>query len=220
MSRSPQENGLKQMKLEAVQATYRRWAPFYDTTFGAITRRSRRKVRDHLRGRAGKLLEIGVGTGLSLPLYDAPLQVTGIDFSAEMLQRARRKVTKHDLCHVTDLHRMDARALHFDDNSFDWIVAMHVLSVVPEPERVIAEMARFCRPGGQVLIANHFSDRSMLRGMGVKVVSRLNNVLGWEADFPIQRVLGDPRLREVERDRLPPAGMMTWLVLEKVADGS
>ncbi len=203
------------MKIEAVQASYRRWAPIYDTTFGAVTKFGRLRIREYMRGRQGKLLEVGVGTGLSLPLYDAPLEVTGIDYSAEMLKRAEARVRKQELGHVADLHRMDARELDFDDDSFDWIVALHVLSVVPEPERVVAEMARVCRPGGRIMIANHFSGGNKLRGVGVKFVSRLNNLLGWEADFPIERVLGNAQLREVERAKLPPAGIMTWLVLEK-----
>ncbi|MHA3913238.1 class I SAM-dependent methyltransferase [Halovulum sp. GXIMD14793] len=205
------------MKIEAVQASYRRWAPIYDTTFGAITKHGRRKVRAHMQGREGSLLEVGVGTGLSLPLYEPPLDVTGIDYSAEMLKRAETRVRRQALDHVSDLHQMDARTLKFDDASFDWVVALHVLSVVPEPERVVAEMARVCRPGGQVLIVNHFSGSNKFRGAGEKIVSRLNNVLGWEADFPIDRVLGDDRLKEVKRDRLPPAGIMTWLVLDRLS---
>lgn len=204
------------MKADAVTASYRRWAPVYDATFGRITSKGRTRAAAHVTARGGKVLEVGVGTGLVLPMYGPRVQVTGIDFSAEMLAKAQQKVDELNLSHVASLRQMDARKLDFPDASFDSVAAMHVLSVVPEPEKVVAEMARVCRPGGQVVIVNHFSASGGLALTMERAMRPLENMLGWQTDFPIEKALGSDRLREIQRDRLPPFGLMTWLVLERV----
>lgn len=203
------------MDLDAVRNSYARWAPVYDATFGRITHAGRRTAVRHINGRGGHVLEVGVGTGLSLEAYDRALQVTGVDYSEEMLRKARARVARLDLGHVSALHQMDARSLHFADNTFDMVAAMHVLSVVPEPEAVMSEIARVLRPGGQVVITNHFKhERGVWAGLA-RAAAPLENLLGWHSDFEIETVLQDPRLRVVERRDLPPMGMMTFLVLEK-----
>lgn len=204
------------MKADAVTTSYRRWAPIYDATFGRITNKGRQRAATHVTARGGKVLEVGVGTGLVLPMYGPRVEVTGIDFSAEMLAKAQEKVTELSLPHVSSLQRMDARSLDFPDASFDSVAAMHVLSVVPEPEKVVAEMARVCRPGGQIVIVNHFSAEGGLPLALERAMRPLENLLGWQTDFPIEKVLGDARLQEVERGPLPPMGMMTWLVLNRI----
>ncbi|WP_045388194.1 class I SAM-dependent methyltransferase [Falsirhodobacter sp. alg1] len=205
------------MKIDSVTSSYRRWAPVYDLTFGRITSAGRRRAAQHVTARGGRALEVGVGTGLVLPLYGSTVSVTGIDFSTDMLQKARTKVSEMNLRHVQELRQMDARTLDFPDGSFDTVVATHVLSVVPEPERVLAEMARVCRPGGQIVIVNHFSAEGGALRRIERMAAPLEDHLGWQSNFPITRVLGNPLLREVERDRLPPLGMMTWLVMERIA---
>ncbi|MEL7181857.1 MAG: class I SAM-dependent methyltransferase, partial [Pseudomonadota bacterium] len=130
------------MEIEAVRTSYARWAPVYDKTFGAITNVGRRRAVRYINGLQGTVLEVGVGTGLSLPHYKSDLQVTGIDFSSDMLAKAELKVQQLNLENVTELRQMDARVLEFSDASFDTVAAMHVLSVVPEPEKVMAEIAR------------------------------------------------------------------------------
>ncbi|RMD50169.1 MAG: methyltransferase domain-containing protein [Alphaproteobacteria bacterium] len=199
------------MDPHAITTAYARWAPVYDRTFGAITHAGRRRAVGRVNRRPGRVLEIGVGTGLALPLYDRRCQVTGIDFSADMLARARRRVARERLDHVAGLVRMDARALAFPDASFDWVVAMHVLSVVPEPERVMAEIARVCRPGGRVVVTNHFSaERGPLR-LAERLLDPLGDRLGWHPDFPLERILAPGRLEPVHREPLPPLGMMTLI---------
>ncbi len=206
------------MEIEAVKTSYARWALFYDQTFGAVTNIGRKRAVQHVnRTGARRVLEVGVGTGMALPHYAPDVQVTGVDYSEEMLAKAREKVRKKDLSHVEDLHQMDARDLDFPDDHFDMVVAMHLVSVVPEPERVVAEMARVCKPGGHVLITNHFARDSGLLARIEKLAARLENVLGWHSDFEIDRVLGERSLRVIEQRRWPPVGMMTFLLLEKQA---
>lgn len=203
------------MDAEAVARSYRRWAPVYDKTFGAFTRRGRRRLVDYVNGRTGSVLEVGVGTGLSLAGYAPHLAVTGIDYSGEMLERAKARVAERRLDHVVALHQMDARALDFPDASFDTVVAMHVISVVPEPERVMAEMARVCRPGGEVLLLNHFlHERGALGYLGRRFAP-LVDTLGWHSDFPIDTALSCERLALDRRVPSPPFGMFTRLHLRK-----
>lgn len=206
------------MELDAVKNSYARWAPVYDATFGRITHAGRRVAVAHINARSGDVLEVGVGTGLSLEGYDTALRITGVDYSEHMLRKARARVARLRLHNVVDLRQMDARHLDFDDASFDTVAAMHVLSVVPEPERVMAEIARVLRPGGQVVITNHFRhERGVWSGLA-RAAAPLERVLGWQSDFEIDTVLRDPRLHAVTRRDLPPMGMMTFLVLEKRAN--
>ncbi|MBP7241767.1 class I SAM-dependent methyltransferase [Amaricoccus sp.] len=203
------------MEIEAVNTAYRRWAPVYDRTFGAVTRRGRARAVDYINTRQGSVLEVGVGTGLSLGGYKPHLSVTGVDVSAEMLEKARARVARLSLAHVAELRQMDARALAFPDACFDTVVAMYLVSVVPEPERVVAEMARVCKPGGEVLIVNHFArDYGMLSRLE-RAFAPFANLLGWHSDFPMARVLGDPRLSVAADRTFPPFGMFTFLTLSR-----
>ncbi|TPE52478.1 class I SAM-dependent methyltransferase [Amaricoccus solimangrovi] len=203
------------MELKAVGASYRRWAPVYDQTFGAITRAGRAKAVSHVNARQGKVLEVGVGTGLALRHYKDGVEVTGVDFSPEMLEKARAKVEEQRLSHVTELRRMDARALDFPDDTFDTVVAMYLVSVVPEPEKVVAEMARVCKPGGEVVIVNHFAREDGPLARLERGFAPFADLLGWHSDFPIERVLGSEDLEVVERRDFPPFGMFTFLRLRK-----
>ena len=187
------------MDIESVQSSYARWAPVYDTTFGAVTNVGRRRAVEFINTLTGAVLEVGVGTGLSLPLYSDDLQVTGIDFSDDMLAKAQARVERMRLDHVAALRQMDAREL----------------SVVPEPERVMAEISRVLKPGGRVVITNHF-----VRSQGVlahleRIVAPFANTLGWHSDFEIETVLKEPDLALEVQKSLPPLGMMTFLVLTK-----
>ena len=199
------------MDIIAVRSSYRRWAPVYDETFGAITRTGRRRAVEYINGRSGSVLEVGVGTGLSLGDYAPHLEVTGVDVSAEMLAKARRKVERQDLRHVASLREMDARALDFPDDHFDTVVAMFLVSVVPEPEKVVSEMARVCKPGGEVLIINHFARDGGALALAEKAAAPFADLLGWHSDFAKDRVLGEKSLAVEETRPLPPFGMFTFL---------
>ncbi|WP_069300633.1 class I SAM-dependent methyltransferase [Neptunicoccus sediminis] len=205
------------MELEAVKSSYARWAPVYDKTFGIITSGGRRAAVGFINGLNSKsVLEVGVGTGLALPHYRTDLEVTGVDFSTDMLGKARAKVEKQGLKHVKELRQMDARSLDFPDNHFDAVAAMHIVSVVPEPEKVMAEMARVCKPGGKIVITNHFAKEDGAMAVVEKISAPFANLLGWHSDFEMATVLKQPNLKLVEQRPLPPVNMMTFLVLEKI----
>lgn len=141
---------------EAIRRTYDRYARVYDGIFGPILNPGRRKAvaaTEALPNR--RVLEVGVGTGLSLPLYKSA-RVVGIDVSDKMLDRARRRVQRHGLTNVEDLRVMDAEEMSFPAQSFDAIVLMHVASVVPHPDRLMLEVRRVLRPGGEAFVLNHF----------------------------------------------------------------
>lgn len=205
------------MKPEAITASYRRWAPIYDMTFGRITNTGRRHATKVANSTGGKVLEVGVGTGLALPFYDPSLDVTGIDFSEDMLTRARTKVAEEKLVHVRELRQMDARKLDFPDASFDTIVAMHLISVVPDPEQVMAEMARVCKPGGQILLVNHFAREEGWLAWLERKFAPFADYMGWHSNFPKDRVLGEQALRLVEETPLTKLGVFTFLRMEKTA---
>ena len=207
------------MELDAVEKSYARWAPIYDRTFGAITDVGRRRATALLSRLGGSVLEVGVGTGLALRLYGESVRVTGVDYSAEMLGKARAKVAAEGLRNVVALQRMDARKLGFPDESFDHVAAMHVISVVPEPERVMSEIARVLRPGGSVVIVNHFARKTGALASAERVAAPLANLLGWHSDFERSRVLGEPSLTLAEECTLPPLGMMTLMRLVKASSG-
>ena len=122
--------GAVQLDESAVRTAYRRWAPVYDHTFGSISTAGRRHAVEIINRSQGRVLEVGVGTGLSLPEYDSHLEIVGIDLAPEMLDKARERVATANLDHVTGLHEMDAEQLTFPDASFDTVVAMYVMTVV------------------------------------------------------------------------------------------
>lgn len=203
------------MELQAVERSYARWAPIYDRTFGAVTNAGRHRATALLSEMGGSVLEIGVGTGLALRHYGPKVKVTGVDYSAEMLEKARAKVDADNLANVAALYRMDARELAFPDNSFDHVAAMHVISVVPDPEKVMSEIARVVRPGGSVVIVNHFARTKGAIALAERIAAPLADLLGWHSDFDRSRVLGEASLTLMEERTLPPLGMMTLMRLVK-----
>ena len=160
-------------------AVYYEFSQFYDAFFGRVFYpRIAKVVRSLGIAPASRVLEIGVGTGLSLDAYPSHCQVTGIDLAPDMLERAQDKVNRNGWRHVT-LEQGDAQNLRFDDDSFDYVMAFHVVSVVPDPARLVAEAQRVCRPGGVITVINHFrSPRPWL----ASITNRLDPItrrLGW-----------------------------------------
>ena len=199
------------MDTASVRHAYRRWAPVYDYTFGKVAEAGRKHAVEIINKRKGRVLEVGVGTGLSLPCYGPHLTVTGIDLSPEMLEKAQEKVTRKKLAHVDGLHEMDASALAFPDESFDTVVAMYVMTVVPDPDKVMRELERVCAPGGEVILVNHFSQEEGVRGFFERKLAPFADLIGWHAVFEVDRVLICDDLRLVDRRALRPFGLFTML---------
>jgi phosphatidylethanolamine/phosphatidyl-N-methylethanolamine N-methyltransferase len=204
------------MQADAIERTYRRWAPVYDLAFGRITQGGRILAARHVNAQGGSVLEVGIGTGLALDYYAPSVQVTGIDLSEDMLAEARLRADRRGLRNVAGLHRMDARQIDLPDASFDHVAAMHVMSVVPEPERVLDEMVRLSRPGGSVMIASHFAGRAEGWSGLERLAAPLANLLGWHSDFEIDRVLGHPGLHLEDQVQVKPFGLMTFLRFRRV----
>lgn len=178
------------MQIDAVKAAYRRYAGFYDALFGPVLQPGRRAVLEALKLRPGeRVLEVGVGTGLSLPLYPASVRVTGIDLSREMLDKARARVARRKLAQVEALLEMDAEQMSFADASFDKVVAMYVVSVVERPARLLEELHRVCKPDGEIFLVNHVRSDNPLVGSIEKGLARFSDKLGFHPDFELADML-------------------------------
>jgi phosphatidylethanolamine/phosphatidyl-N-methylethanolamine N-methyltransferase len=199
-----------------VRRVYRLWAPVYDATFGKFAEAALKQATARANHFDGRLLEVGVGTGLALPHYKRSIKVTGVDLSPDMLKRARQRITKARVGNVEALHEMDAMKLAFADASFDIAVAMYVMTVVPEPVKVLQELARVTKPGGTVLIVNHFSVERGLRAAVEKRLANYADVLGWRSEFPVETLLTDPRLKLVDKRPVRPFGFFTLLEFRRI----
>lgn len=175
-----------------VVSAYRRYAPVYDFLFGAVLEQGRRKLAAEVRKLApATLLEVGVGTGLVLGQYPAQTRITGIDLSPAMLDRAARVASRLPQ-HSIRLLEMDAENLAFDDASFDVITAPYVLSVTPDPQRLCAQMRRVCKPGGHILIANHFSGQAGWRTLE-RLVKSVADRVGFRSEFDFEAHVPHPQ---------------------------
>jgi phosphatidylethanolamine/phosphatidyl-N-methylethanolamine N-methyltransferase len=197
---------------DAVRAAYARWASVYDTVFGGVSAWGRRAAVTAVNGLPGRrVLEVGVGTGLALPRYAADKRVVGIDLSGEMLSRARRRAA--GLPQVEALLEMDAEATIFADGTFDIAVAMFVASVVPHPKRLMAEMRRVVRPGGDILFVNHFAADRGPRWWVERALAPASRALGWHPDFRFDALMRPEDLANASLRAMPPVGLFTLVRL-------
>jgi phosphatidylethanolamine/phosphatidyl-N-methylethanolamine N-methyltransferase len=212
MAKGAEERGHARAALDAasVREAYRRWAGVYDTVFGGVSGFGRRRAVAAVNRLAGpRVLEVGVGTGLALPLYRRDLQVVGIDLSREMLEKAKERVESERLGNVGGLLEMDAERMAFADGSFDIAVAMFTASVVPDAKKLFAEMSRVVRPGGHLLFVNHFAAEGGPRWWIERAMAPLSRRLGWHPDFALRDLL-DLESNPVESiEPCPPAGIFT-----------
>ena len=191
------------MDLQDTLKTYRLFSGSYDFVFGPIFHPGRKAAVRIVNAQPGqRILEVGVGTGLSLPYFRSDAEVTGIDVSTEMLAKAKKRAAL--LPQVKAIIEMDAERTDFADNSFDAVLALYVASVVPNPARFAAEMRRVCRPGGTIVIVNHFmSDNPLVRGFE-KMLAPLAGKIGFHADFELDNFIdvGQLAVREIRPSNL------------------
>jgi phosphatidylethanolamine/phosphatidyl-N-methylethanolamine N-methyltransferase len=189
------------MQIESVKAAYRRYAAVYDAVFGPVLQPGRKAVVQALRLRSGEhVLEVGVGTGLSLPLYPRDVRITGIDVSREMLEKARRRVAHRRLDNVEGLLEMDAERMSFADASFDKVVAMYVVPVVANPARLLEELHRVCRPDGEIFLVNHVRSDNRFIAAFENGLARFSDKIGFRPDFQLRDMLSDPdQITELSR---------------------
>jgi phosphatidylethanolamine/phosphatidyl-N-methylethanolamine N-methyltransferase len=186
----------------SVIRAYDRYAPIYDWIFGSVLEPGRRALASTVHkivdgAPSMSLLEVGVGTGLTLPLYPESVAVTGVDLSDHMLDKARLRAREMPGRRI-ELHRMDGERLAFDDGTFDCVTLPYVLSVTPEPERLVAEVRRVCRKDGVILILNHFSG-SPFWWTFERLVKPLADRVGFRSDFSFEEQIGrhDWEIRDV-----------------------
>lgn len=203
------------METGDVVRAYDRWAPFYDNSFAIFTRPYHRKMVRGINACSGKVLDVGVGTGAQLPYYNKSLEVTGVDLSVPMLSRARRLVERKGLSNVKELLEADATTMPFADGSFNIISAAFVMSVVPNPKEVLAEMDRVLAPGGEIFILNHFRNEQGWRFFVERAMAPLSSVLGWHPDMPLSEVVDYCPHELVEKTDYAPFGIFTLLRFHK-----
>jgi phosphatidylethanolamine/phosphatidyl-N-methylethanolamine N-methyltransferase len=211
---------LAQIENAHVEEAYARWAPIYDLAFTAVMAPGRRAAVAAAQRQGGKILDVGVGTGLELPMFDGGVELVGVDLSEPMLRRAQSRIAREKLARVSGLCVMDATRLAFTDGAFDAVVAPYVLTVVPDPHATLAELARVTRVGGEIVLVNHVgADLGPIawieRWLGKRSAS-----LGWRPEFP-WAILGDwirsrDDLKLVERRKIAPLGLFTLARVEKL----
>jgi len=199
-----------EMQTEGVAAAYDRWAPVYDMVFGKVFTTGRRESIEAAEKVGGRVLEVGVGTGISLPQYSREMRLVGVDIAEAMLRKACERVRRLGLDNVEKIAVMDAEALDFADNSFDVVVAQYVVTAVPDPEAALDEFARVVRPGGEIVITTRLGAGKGLRGGIEKALMPVTSRLGWRTEFPWERyeawAAANGRVELAENRPLPPLG--------------
>jgi phosphatidylethanolamine/phosphatidyl-N-methylethanolamine N-methyltransferase len=205
---------------ETVEQAYDRWAPVYDLVFGGVFSKGRKAAIQATNKIGGRVLEVGVGTGISLPQYGSHLRIFGTDISEAMLRKAKRRVADLRLKNVEGLAVMDAEKLEFPDNSFDVVMAQYVVTAVPNPEKALDEFARVLRPGGELIILTRVSADAGVRRFIEQRLQPVVRPLGFRtAEFAWSRyaqwLAGAHGVELVERRLVPPLGHFSLVRIRK-----
>lgn len=202
------------MNLESLERVYTNYSSVYDKIFGKAFNQSRESAVRGLRIVPNdNVLEVGVGTGMALPLYPTHCNITGIDLSEGMLNVAQERINDHRLNHVT-LQRMNAGQMDFEDNSFDIVMAAYVVTAVPDYRQVVSEMIRVCRPGGQIVMLNHFSNGNKFIAAVEKLISPMCQRIGFRTDLSLHHVLEGTPLQVAKKEKMNP--LRFWYLVECV----
>ncbi|HLB95230.1 MAG TPA: methyltransferase domain-containing protein [Nitrospiria bacterium] len=210
------------MDTEKIEKVYSIYSGFYDLLFGKIFHDSRHTAIKLLSIQPGeRILEVGVGTGLALPLYPQDCQVVGIDLTGPMLEKGIDKIARRKLHHI-HLQQMDATHMAFAEDSFDAVMAAYVMSAVPQPHSVLSEMCRVCRPGGRIVLLNHFSNGNPVLSRLEKSISPLCTKIGFRTDLSLEELLEGSPLAIQQKLKVNP--FRYWQVVQcinrKPANGS
>lgn len=198
-----------------VERVYEKLAKFYDFTFGPTLHPGRLEAVEKMAIQAGdSVLEVGVGTGINLGLYPSGCSITGIDLSRPMLDKARERIFRKSLINCRVL-AMDAAAMTFPDDSFDLVYAPYLISVVPDPVRVAQEMRRVCRPGGRIIILNHFKSTNAFVSRIETAISPLTVHIGFKSDLDLQGFLTQAELEPLSIEKVNIPRMWTLVTCMK-----
>lgn len=204
---------------ETVEQAYDRWAPIYDLVFGGVFSKGRRAAIQATNSIGGRVLEVGVGTGISLPQYASHLRIFGTDISEAMLGKAKARVAELRLKNVEGLAVMDAEKLEFPDGSFDVVMAQYVVTAVPNPEVALDEFARVLRPGGELILLSRVSADAGMRRFIEQRLQPVVRQLGWRTEFAWSRyaqwLAGAHDMELIERRPVPPLGHFSLIRFRK-----
>ncbi|WP_022720626.1 class I SAM-dependent methyltransferase [Rhodopseudomonas sp. B29] len=202
-----------------VENAYARWAPIYDAVCGPVMVKGRRAAAAEARSHGGKILEVGVGTGLSFDDYDATTEITGIDLCEPMLEKARAKMASGRYPWVKDVRQMDAHAMQFADETFDCVVAQFVITLVANPEQVLSECHRVVKPGGRIILVNHLYSEVGVAAAVERWAAEKTRKLGLRPEFPFARLQAWAQSNNnavlIERRKIKPFGIYTLVCFER-----
>jgi ubiquinone/menaquinone biosynthesis C-methylase UbiE len=202
-----------------VETAYARWAPIYDAICGPVMLKGRRVAAAEARALGGKILEVGVGTGLSFDDYDASTEITGIDLSVPMLAKARAKMATGRYPWVKRVLQMDAHRMNFPDASFDCVVAQFVITLVENPEQVLSECHRVVKPGGRIILVNHLYSEVGVAAAVERWTAQRTRGLGLRPEFPFARLEAWATSNKdailVEGRKIPRFGLYTLVCFER-----
>ncbi|MGJ5150572.1 class I SAM-dependent methyltransferase [Bradyrhizobium sp. HKCCYLR1023] len=202
-----------------VEKAYERWAPIYDLVFGKVFDQGRQSTIAEADRIGGRILDVGVGTGLSLSDYARTTKICGVDISEPMLRRAQARVRELKLLNVETLAVMDAKHLAFPDNFFDAVVAQYVITAVPDPEATLDDFVRVLKPGGELILVNHIGAESGPRRIFELAFAPIARRLGWRPEFPWARLVNwaakHGGVTLAERRPMPPLGHFSLIRYRK-----
>jgi phosphatidylethanolamine/phosphatidyl-N-methylethanolamine N-methyltransferase len=202
-----------------VEKAYQRWAPVYDLVFGKVFDHGRQSTIAEADRIGGRVLDVGVGTGLSLSDYSPTTKICGVDISEPMLRRAQQRVREERLLNVETLAVMDAKHLAFPDNFFNAVVAQYVITAVPDPEATLDDFVRVLKPGGELILVNHIGAESGFRRLSELAFAPLARRLGWRPEFPWGRLVAWEKahggITLAERRPMPPLGHFSLIRYRK-----
>jgi phosphatidylethanolamine/phosphatidyl-N-methylethanolamine N-methyltransferase len=208
---------------DTVTRAYAKWAPVYDMVFGAVFERGRQVAIEAAERIGGRILEVGVGTGISLPEYSDKNTIYGVDISEPMLAKARERVEELRLTHVEGLAVMDAEHMDFPDNSFDVVMAQHVVTTVPNPETTLDEFVRVLKPRGEIILVSRVGAEAGLRRALERWFQPAARKLGWRSEFSFERYASwashTADVKLVERRAVPPFGHFSLIRFAKIEGG-